>query len=1013
MSDWDDDDNFDDAPEWDDSLIAEDEARLVEAQQQLEETENEIVQQTIQTTKPPTTSNSASLAVTSTNSSQSIISTTTKRKLFDQSNDDISDNNHIKDNNESTKRARSSLSSSSIIEDLNISVPSLSSSSFSSSRQYIFHHPPLNGNCFPVTDTNGAKYYLTREKEIDNEEIFNSSQSSRRHVTGLIDGNIRQLIAQIDDEDQQRALELSVRMIQAEKENKNILINNNQQPAAAPSRPINNTNTNQLWVDKYSPKRFTELLSPDSVNRALLSWVLDWDICVFGEKRQSKIIPSLPSSKHRVTAPKTISLIDLLNSRPQQRVLLLSGPAGLGKTTMAHIIAAHAGYSVIELNASDDRTEDALIEKVRGGVEYKESSWSRGGLSHGKPHCLILDEIDGVADTGGEKNAITALCKLVMAENQTKANNAANADDDTGGDDGDDSEEEAESAVSNKEKENSSSRRNRRAAGGAKKNRSLPPLRRPIICICNDPWIPALRPLRSIAAHFTLSNNNRDAMLTRMKFIAKSEKMSVEDRALTILIDRVAGDIRAAIHSMQFLHERHSGRLTVNAINGLNVGIKDMQANRRDLIDRIFTNESMIKKKPSQTNSLINSRSSLISELNRADDGDKIISILHSNYLSLPASDPRLLALVTIANAFSMIDGRGIYDSGGGDDGNSLWPYTALTINHVVQLGPPKKIRVETSSSINFNIFQKTNANNAILHSWLNDPINSFASSSITPRLACVEYLSHTLSIISPSFRPLPFAMLNDSERARVASLTDSMANLALTYRPDNSITSALLTVQPFILHPRIDQLMRFEFTVNISTISQSQQNNSYNNRFRSSFNNDSRPLDFSQRPNFLHVLDFDAVTHKFKTMMAREIEIAHMRKNEILMIEKFGEAKNSVNIKNFAIKSLNTNIMQSNDKNTENNNKNASTNKNGNTSDLVPVRRRPTTFLSDHSAKLKARNKPKVANNENNNNSSSNNNDADGVNGSNISMLGSFHFAFKEGFTQAVRRAVKHSYFM
>ena len=37
--------------------------------------------------------------------------------------------------------------------------------------------------------------------------------------------------------------------------------------------------------------------------------------------------------------------------RPKIKVALISGPPGLGKTTLAHIIAKRAGYNFIEMNA--------------------------------------------------------------------------------------------------------------------------------------------------------------------------------------------------------------------------------------------------------------------------------------------------------------------------------------------------------------------------------------------------------------------------------------------------------------------------------------------------------------------------------------------------------------------------------------------------------------------------------------------------------------------------------------
>ena len=48
--------------------------------------------------------------------------------------------------------------------------------------------------------------------------------------------------------------------------------------------------------------------------------------------------------------------------------------------------------------------------------------------------------------------------------------------------------------------------------GGGKRGggRGLPPLKRPIICICNDLYAPALRPLREVARVFHFKCVGRD-----------------------------------------------------------------------------------------------------------------------------------------------------------------------------------------------------------------------------------------------------------------------------------------------------------------------------------------------------------------------------------------------------------------------------------------------------------------------------------------------------------------------
>lgn len=48
------------------------------------------------------------------------------------------------------------------------------------------------------------------------------------------------------------------------------------------------------------------------------------------------------------------NFVDELNPRdglPRHRLVLLTGSPGLGKTTLAHLLAEHAGYQVVEMNA--------------------------------------------------------------------------------------------------------------------------------------------------------------------------------------------------------------------------------------------------------------------------------------------------------------------------------------------------------------------------------------------------------------------------------------------------------------------------------------------------------------------------------------------------------------------------------------------------------------------------------------------------------------------------------------
>ncbi|NXX20085.1 CTF18 protein, partial [Podargus strigoides] len=207
-----------------------------------------------------------------------------------------------------------------------------------------------------------------------------------------------------------------------------------------------------LWVDKFTPRRYMELLSDDYTNRCLLKWLKLWDTVVFGkEKAVKKAKPSAEAhppfnqpkeqqSKWKTKAQLTEEILEAeldQHKRPKYKVALLCGPPGLGKTTLAHVIAKHAGYNAVEMNASDDRSPEVFRTRIEAATQMR----SVLGANE-KPNCLIIDEIDGAPAA-----SINVLLNIIHRKD---------AEGDTGGGAG----------------------RRRRREGGL--------LLRPIICICND-----------------------------------------------------------------------------------------------------------------------------------------------------------------------------------------------------------------------------------------------------------------------------------------------------------------------------------------------------------------------------------------------------------------------------------------------------------------------------------------------------------------------------------------------
>ncbi len=124
------------------------------------------------------------------------------------------------------------------------------------------------------------------------------------------------------------------------------------------------------WSLKYKPRSLVEVVGNGEAIAAFKSWVKSWD-----------------------KAP------------PKKRAVFLHGPPGIGKTVTVEAIANDLHMELVETNASDYRTEDAINRFAGLASQY-------GSLFGGK-RIVLLDELDGLtgnADRGGVK-AITEIAK--------------------------------------------------------------------------------------------------------------------------------------------------------------------------------------------------------------------------------------------------------------------------------------------------------------------------------------------------------------------------------------------------------------------------------------------------------------------------------------------------------------------------------------------------------------------------------------------------------------------------
>ena len=137
------------------------------------------------------------------------------------------------------------------------------------------------------------------------------------------------------------------------------------------------------WTVKHKPKSLAEVIGNKETIQKFVDWIKSWD-----------------------------------KGAPKKRAAFLYGPPGIGKTVTVEALAYDFQMELVEKNASDYRTEDAINRFAGLASQY-------GSLFGGK-RIVLLDELDGLtgtADKGGVK-AITDIVKTAQCPIVLIANNA-------------------------------------------------------------------------------------------------------------------------------------------------------------------------------------------------------------------------------------------------------------------------------------------------------------------------------------------------------------------------------------------------------------------------------------------------------------------------------------------------------------------------------------------------------------------------------------------------------------
>ncbi|KAL6947149.1 hypothetical protein ACO0QE_002021 [Hanseniaspora vineae] len=349
----------------------------------------------------------------------------------------------------------------------------------------------------------------------------------------------------------------------------------------------------KLWVEKYRPHNFFNLVGNERLNRRILKWLKHWDPVVFAE------------ALHESFYDKEELLSDPFQ-RPNKKILMIHGPPGIGKTSVAHVLATQCGFNIMEINASDERSGDKIKMKLNN-ILFNQSF-------NGKPNLLVCDEIDGAVESG----FIKYLLDILQADTKATQQYAL-----------------ASSSFSHGG--------NKTNLHNEKKKLMRKILKRPIIAICNNLYSKPLEKLRQHCEIIPFSKPSEKSVADRLEDVLCKENMQITKKSMMKMIEICDSDIRNCLNNLQFLSMNFTAnkRSPSQSTNVIDLFKEDSESLEKDIplawyqvVNQIFQKFTNI-----DSNTMFTNLMSKLELQNSSSNIERIINGCFDNYHKVRYSD--------------------------------------------------------------------------------------------------------------------------------------------------------------------------------------------------------------------------------------------------------------------------------------------------------------------------------------------------------------------------------------